>query len=577
MTKQADGSLLAGGNSPPTDTYTLTANTQLKGITAFRLEVLPDKSLPRNGPGRAGGNFVLNELRVTAGSKTIAPKPVALQNAAADFSQNGWPVAGAIDGNPKTGWAVAPQFGKAHVAVFETKENVGFDGGTTLTFTLDQNFGGNHTIGRLRLWATTAPRPVRLSALPDPIVKILALLGPARTLAQKSELAQFYRTIAPELAKERAQLATLRRQLAAIRPPTTMVMVELPQPRSTHIHLRGNHQNKGPKVSPGVPAKLHPLPKGQPATRLALARWLVDPNNPLVGRVTMNRMWARYFGRGIVETSEDFGAQGEAPTHPQLLDWLVTELVRGQWGLKAMHRLIVTSATYRQSSRVTPELHRRDQFNRLLARGPRFRLSAEMIRDNALAVSGLLCRKIGGPSVFPYQPDGIWFNPYSGDRWVMSRGGDQYRRGLYTFWRRTAPFAAFMAFDAPSREVCTERRARTNTPLQALATLNDPQFVEPAAALARRLMAEVKGNERARANYGFRVCVARRPSEREVNLVLNLYRKNLAKYRKDARAARAMAVSGLAPPPTEMNTAELASWVVVANVLLNLDETVTKG
>src|SRR5262249_43646366 len=226
--------------------------------------------------------------------------------------------------------------------------------------------------------------------------------------------------------------------------------------------------------------------------RLALARWLVDPNSPLVGRVLMNRLWARYFGRGFVETSEDFGAQGEPPTHPELLDWLATGLIREQWSLKAMHKLIVTSATYRQSARVTRALHERDPYNRLFARGPRFRLDAEMVRDNALAISGLLNRKLGGPSVFPYQPEGVWFNPYSSDKWVMSTNGDQYRRGLYTFWRRTAPYAAFMAFDAPSREVCTERRPRTNTPLQALATLNDKSLVECANALARRMMSETR-------------------------------------------------------------------------------------
>jgi hypothetical protein len=308
-----------------------------------------------------------------------------------------------------------------------------------------------------------------------------------------------------------------------------------------------------------------------------VACWLVDPDNPLVGRVMMNRIWARYFGRGLVETSEDFGAQGEPPTHPELLDWLATELVRQGWSLKAMHRLIVTSATYRQSSRVTPALYQRDQFNRLLARGPRFRMAAEMVRDNALAVSGLLRRKVGGPSVFPYQPEGVWFNPYSTDRWVMSTGGDQYRRGLYTFWRRTAPYATFMAFDAPSREVCCERRNRTNTPLQALATLNDKAFVDPAAALARRMMAEAPGCDRDRAVHGFRLCVARRPTAAELELLLRLYRDNQEKYQKDPAAARALATSGIGPPPPEMDPARLAAWTVVANVLLNLDETVTKG
>jgi hypothetical protein len=379
-----------------------------------------------------------------------------------------------------------------------------------------------------------------------------------------------------------ARLVELKKQEAAIQPATTLVMQELDKPRPTFVHLRGNFTKHGDSVSPGVPAKLHALhrrdePGGSSPNRLDLARWLVDKDNPLVGRVTMNRIWARYFGKGIVETSEDFGAQGELPSHPELLDWLAVESMARQWSLKAMHRQIVLSATYRQSSRVTKALHERDPFNRLFARGPRFRLDAEMVRDNALAISGLLKRRLGGPSVFPYQPDGVWFNPYSADKWVMSTNGDQYRRGLYTFWRRTAPYAAFMAFDAPSREVCTERRPRTNTPLQALATLNDKSFVECANSLARRMMSETKAEDKERAIHGFRLCVARAPSAKELNYLLALYRENLEKYKNDAAAAKALATSGLSAPPKEMDLAELAAWTIVANVLLNLDETITKG
>jgi mono/diheme cytochrome c family protein len=373
------------------------------------------------------------------------------------------------------------------------------------------------------------------------------------------------------------RLTRLAQQLAEVRPASTLVLEELPAPRTTHVLIRGNFKNRGPAVTPGVPAKLHPLPAGQPANRLALARWLAHPDNPLVGRVVMNRLWAQYFGRGLVETGEDFGTRGEPPTHPELLDWLATEWVRRGWGLKAMHRLVVTSATYRQSARVTGPLAERDPYNLLLARGPRFRLDGETVRDNALAVSGLLTRKIGGPSVFPHQPPGVWNNPYSGDRWVESTGGDQYRRGLYTFWRRTAPYAALVAFDAPSREVCTERRPRTDTPLQALATLNDQAFVEPAAALARRMMAEVKGADSDRAVHGFRLCLARTPTPAELGHLLALYRDSRDEYRHKPAAARAMADSGLGPPPADLDPVELAAWAVVANVLLNLDETMTKG
>jgi hypothetical protein len=374
-----------------------------------------------------------------------------------------------------------------------------------------------------------------------------------------------------------ARSAVLRQQEAAIKPAaTTLVLRELPKPRATHVMIRGNHKNLGEAVTPGVPAKLHPLADGQPANRLGLARWLVDARNPLTGRVVMNRTWAQHFGRGLVETSEEFGTQGEPPTHPELLDWLATEFVRQKWSQKAMHKLLVTSATYRQASRVTPDLVRRDPFNRLYARGPRFRLDAEMVRDNALAISGLLNRKIGGPSVFPYQPEGVWFNPYSGDKWVLSSNGDQHRRGLYTFWRRTAPYAAFLAFDAPSREVACERRPRTNTPLQALATLNDKVFVEASAALARRMVQEAK-DDKERTIHGFRLCVARMPSEREVEVLLALYGENLEKYKNDPKAAVAMAKTGGLEIPKGVDAAELAAWTVVANVLLNLDETITKG
>jgi Protein of unknown function (DUF1553)/Protein of unknown function (DUF1549)/Planctomycete cytochrome C len=595
LTKQKDGSILAGGTNPATDTYTLVAQTDLKGITAFRLEALPDKSLPKQGPGRAG-NFVLSELKVTA-----AGQPIALQNADADFAQNGWPVAAAIDGDPKTGWAVDPQYGKAHTAVFETKQDVGGDGGSTLTFVLEQNYGGQHTLGRFRISATTSPRPVRLGGLPDNIAKLMAVPADKRTQQQKDEVAKYHRSIAPELKASRDMLAALQKELAAIKPPSTLVLKELPQVRETFIHIRGNHTSRGDTVTPGVPAKLHPLKaQGPKLSRLDLAKWLVDPDNPMVGRVTMNRVWAEYFGRGLVETSEDFGIQGELPTHPELLNWLACEFpasggpasgghpsAGAAWSMKKMHKLIVMSATYRQSAKVTKELYQRDQFNRLFARGPRFRMDAEMVRDNALAISGLLNRKIGGPSVFPYQPGGVWANPYSGDKWETSTNGEQYRRGLYTFWRRTAPYAAFMAFDAPSREVCTERRPRTNTPLQALATLNDKAFVDPAAALARRMMGEPPQGEprgvsprltaEQRATLGFRLCTARPPTKTELTLLLSLYQESLEKYRKDPSAAKTLATAGIGPPPSNLDIVELAAWTVVANVLLNLDETLTKG
>lgn len=374
------------------------------------------------------------------------------------------------------------------------------------------------------------------------------------------------------------KIAALKKLEAGIRPATTMVMEELQKPRTTHVLIRGSHNVKGEQVSPGVPRVLHAMSADQPPNRLGLARWLVDPRNPLVGRVTMNRLWAQMFGRGIVETSEDFGVQGEPASHPELLAWLAKELVQQSWSLKAMQRLIVTSATYRQSSQATADRLERDPYNRWYSRGPRFRMEAEMVRDLALALSGLLKRTIGGPSVYPHQPEGIWFVPYSNDRWIESRSGDQFRRGLYTFWRRSAPYPAFTMFDAPSREFSCERRARTNTPLQALVTLNDPAFVQPAVALARRVLTESKGTPENRARFVWRLVLARISSPAELNHVIELYRENLEFFQHDRSAAKAMVMiePTAGDGATGLDQAELAAWTVIANVLLNLDEALTK-
>ena len=357
--------------------------------------------------------------------------------------------------------------------------------------------------------------------------------------------------------------------------PTALVMQELPALRPTFIHIRGNFRTPGETVMPNVPAKLHPISNDATPNRLGLAKWLVDPANPLIARVTVNRLWGRMFGRGIVESSEDFGLQGELPTHPELLDWLAVEFINQNWSIRSINRLIVTSATYRQASTVTPASHQRDPYNRLFARGPRLRLDAEAVRDNALVIGGLLNQSIGGPSVFPYQPDGVWASPYSQDKWTSATDESRHRRGLYTFWKRTAPYGAFAAFDAPSREVTCDRRPRTNTPLQALATLNDKAFVECAAGLARRILVEEKGDNAAKATFAFRCCTGRAPSAAELKLLLSLYQSNRDKYRRDAAAAKLLANSGLGESSVGTD-AEVAAWTVVANVLLNLDETVTK-
>ncbi len=383
----------------------------------------------------------------------------------------------------------------------------------------------------------------------------------------------------PEAQRARQWLAELHEELAEIEPRTTVpVMVELPQGkrRKTHVQIRGNYRSPGEEVAAGVPAAFHPLRGDGPPDRLALARWLVDEENPLTARVLANRSWERVFGSGLVLTSEDFGSQGDLPSHPDLLDWLATEVVRSGWDVKALLRLLVTSAAYRQSSRTSPELLEIDPDNRLLARGPRFRMPAEVIRDQALAASGLLSDKTYGPPVRPPQPSsGLKAAFGGGIDWKTSQGEDRYRRSIYTMWRRSNPYPSLVTFDAPSREVCTVRRPRTNTPLQALVTLNDPVYVEAAQALARRMAA---GGEtvKDRARLGFRLCLARPPEEAELARLLDLFQAARKGFANAPEQARRMATDPLGPAPDGADVVELATWTAVANVLLNLDETLMR-
>jgi len=386
------------------------------------------------------------------------------------------------------------------------------------------------------------------------------------------------------------ELRTVHRELKALQKerdeldkaiPTTMVMADMPKPRDTFVLARGDYRNQTDKVEPGVPAVLPPLPKGGARNRLALANWLVQPDHPLTARVAVNRFWQMYFGHGITKTQEDFGVRGEPPVHPELLDWLATEFVRTGWDVRAMQRLIVTSATYRQSSKAKREILERDPENRLLARGPRVRLPAEMIRDTALAASGLLNAVVGGPSVFPYQPPGLWEEMAFGDgfsaqAYQQSRGRDLYRRGLYTFWKRTVPPASFATFDAPDREKCTARRALTNTPLQALALLNDPTYVEASRALAQRTLLEGGTDINDRVTYAFRLATARKPTRKERGVLRSLLEERLTSFQRDQQSASALLEAGETPRDKRLDPSELAAWTTVASVILNLDETITK-
>jgi hypothetical protein len=402
----------------------------------------------------------------------------------------------------------------------------------------------SRNLGRFRLSVTAA-------ADPELVVEMPASLRPMLP-EQKESLAAAYREVAPSLDSARKQMADLRMELRKLGIASAMTVSEagsFARP-STNIRERGTFTSKGDLVYADVPSALGSLPKDAMPNRLGLAEWLVSDDNPLTARVTVNHFWETLFGHGLVETSEDFGTQGDPPTHPELLDWLATEFMQNGWSMKKIQRLMVTSAAYREGSRVTPDLVARDPYNKLYARGPRFRVEAEMVHDMALAEGGLLSSKMYGPSVFPYQPEGIWDIPYNTDKWIESQGEDRFRRSVYTFMRRSAPYPSLATYDAPSREFCTVRRVRTNTPLQALTSLNDPYFFAAAQAMAKRMEAEGGQSPADRIRYGFLLTVSRQPSPAEFEKVLSFYNKQKGP--------------------------ELDALTMVANVLMNTDEALTK-
>jgi len=418
---------------------------------------------------------------------------------------------------------------------------------------------------------------LRKETLPDHVGKALTIAVEKRTNTQRNDIVIYCRSQAPADYKPLTEpLLELYSELEKLDVGTALVLQEKvsEEAPSTYFRIKGGFTNKGEKVHAGVPASLPPIPAGRPLNRLGLAYWLVDPNNPLTARVVVNRFWGEFFGRPLVESPEDFGTQCQPPVHPELLDWLATEFVEKGWSMKTLHRTIVLSAAYRQSSRVVPGAYERDPYNRLLARGPRFRMEAEMIRDSMLAASGLLSEKVGGPSVFPLQADtsGVVAINKVDTAWAASPGEDRYRRGIYTHWRRTAPFAAFAVFDAPSREVSCVRRPRTNTPLQALTAMNDPAFFDASRGLARRILLEGGADDRTRIAYGFRLCTSRKPGADEVDVLEKALRQELEHFKKDKAAAKAVLKATELPK----DLSEAAAWTLIANVLINLDETVTK-
>jgi hypothetical protein len=400
-------------------------------------------------------------------------------------------------------------------------------------------------------------------------------------LQQKKRLLNHYLAhIAPppirNLHNQRQQL-TATIALQRDRTTTTLVMADLPNPRKTHILHRGQYDQKRAEVTAATPAFLPPLPKDMKANRLALARWLVNGQHPLTARVIVNREWQRLFGTGLVKTTEEFGTQGDWPSHPELLDWLAVNFVKTGWNQKALIKLMVTSATYRQSSKMR---NTQDPENLLITRGPRMRLDAEVIRDNALAVSGLLVEKIGGPSVFPYHPKGLWLElnnrPNYSRTYKQDQGAKLYRRSLYTYWKRTVPPPSMAAFDAPEREFCLVRRSRTNTPLQAFVLLHDPQFIEAARKLAARMMTAAKDTD-ARIEHGFRLATSRRPNEKEKAIVRRLLTERMAFYKNNPKAAKTLLAIGESPRQAGLPEIELAAWTLIARALLNLDETISKN
>ncbi len=592
LAAQPDGSVLASGPNPPTTTYTVEATTRSAGITGLRLEAMLDPSLPKQGPGRDPyGHFRLTKVQVFAApaDDPAARTPVDFAAVKSDGNVSRGDLRELTTDAPTTyarlgrawvvdavrdGWRVPFQL------VLVPKAPIGGDGETVLTVVLSHEDGTlGQGLGRFRLSATTVKEPLQAVAITARTRAALGVALAARTEDQAKLLATQFRDQSPLFEAERKEVARLKKALDDLKLPTTLVMEEKPsyERPSTPLRERGAFTAPGEIVYANTPSALPPMGEDLPPNRLGLARWLVSRDNPLTARVMVNRVWEAIYGRGLVETSEDFGTMGSPPSHPELLDWLAVDFMERGWSLKTLVRTLVLSSTYRQDSAVTPDAQAHDPYNRLLARGPRFRLEAEMVRDVALAASGMLTPTVGGPSVFPPQPPGIWNNPYDNSKWIESTGEDRYRRSLYTFLRRTSPYPVFTTFDGTSREQCTVRRVRTNTPLQALATLNDEGFFELARALGRRMREEAKpATVDARLTLGFRLVTSRTPTAAELDRLRAFHADTARRY---AAAPDEAAAALDLPKGTKVTGAEidLAAWTMVGNVLLNLDETVTKG
>ncbi|WLD14205.1 PSD1 and planctomycete cytochrome C domain-containing protein [Planctellipticum variicoloris] len=582
LAEQTDGSWLAQGAVGAQESFVLTYPASPRGLTALKLEVLADDSLPAKGPGTAGnGNFVLTEFNLSTTGADGKEQPVKLVRAVADHAQNGHAIETAFDGKDATGWAILPHVGQPHEAVFAAEQPFVSEDAGTLTVRLEfRSPHASHSIGRFRLSATTLPDPIARWTPPQ-VRSVLATPRDQRSADQQTVLTQFLRDQSLQLQPQRQvsqQRQQARDQFVATIPRS--LIAQAGPPRTVRVLPRGNWMDDTGEIrEPAIPAFLGQVnAEGRRANRLDLASWLVSPENPLTARVFVNRLWKLFYGVGLSQTLEDSGSQGEWPTHPELLDWLAVEFRESDWDVEHMVQLMVLSHSYRQSSVQTSEARAVDPFNRLLSAQQRFRLDAEFVRDNALAISGLLSSQVGGESVKPYQPEGYWdYLNFPRRTWQADRGERQYRRGLYTFWQRSFLHPQMLIFDAPSREECVADRPRSNTPQQALVLLNDPTFFEAARVFATRTLLEGGPTDESRLAWAWQRALSRPPRAAEQQLILTLLQKHRQDYAADPAAARALLTSvGSAALPDGVSEPELAAWVSVTRVLLNLHETVTR-
>lgn len=575
LTVQEGGSVLASGENPANDVYEIEIPLAIKQLGGLRLEILPHDSLPAKGPGRAGnGNLVLQKVEAS-----INDKPVSWKTGVATHSQNSHSGQYVVDGNPN-GWAILPQTGKANSLLLQTKTPQEVSESATLKIRLHQNFGNNHTLGHFRFYVTESSQ----QGSPDSLVKeeLVAIIKKQETTEDdEKKLWDEFRQRTPLLADVRKQQKELQQRKTTVQNSVvTTLATDSTQPREMRVLPRGNWMDdSGQVVTPQVPEFL-PAPninEDRRLNRLDLARWMVSEENPLVARTFVNRLWMLYFGNGISRSVDDLGSQGTWPTHPELLDWLAVDFRENNWDIKRMVKMMVMSNTYRQTSKPSPELQARDPYNELYARQSRWRLDAEMIRDNALAISGLLVDELGGKSVMPYQPAGYWAQlNFPKRKYQHDQGAAQYRRGVYTHWQRTFLHPSLLAFDAPAREECTARRERSNTPLQALVLLNDPTYVEAARKFAERVLSEGGDTVESQLNYAWQLALSRQATEQELSIMQELIRANLVRYANDSSAAQQLLNTGLAPVDQSLDQVELASWTAAARTILNLHEAITR-